>query len=398
MKTFPHIGILAVLLAFSACSWEVCMDEHSAEGGEIGFLPGLSATKAATEYASAADLSALGVFAYFTHGCFAANVSSATPDFMYNQYVERQTDGFWLYSPVRFWPLNTNDKVSFFAYAPYVDETVSGGSNSVFKDKSAAGYPSLTYTVPTDEDKQTDLLAATPLMDQTSESNGGTVKFALKHALTKIAVFVKSNDNIADKKVTAFSIQAAQRGTLTWKTPGDANDAGFNWTYASPAATETFAAANTNLSIPSSTTAEKVSLATFLLLPRGEGNTFSITYTAPGSLSNGTPLTQTITLANQPLPSLDGWKQGNFISYTIGIEKKKITVTAASHPVWNDGGTGTVTGSVVITYAVSPTDPNWGNGGTGTVDGQPVVTHTEQDITEWQPGTSETLDGTETTP
>lgn len=390
MKTSLHIDILMFLLAFTACSLEVCLEELPAERRAIGFSPGFSATKAATEYASAADLSTLGVFASFTHGSFAANVASAIPNFMYNQYIERQTDGFWLYSPVRFWPVNTNDKISFFAYAPYVDEATAGGSNPTFIAKSGTGYPHLTYTVPTTESEQTDLLAATPLMDQTSESNGGTVNFALKHALTKVAVFVKSNDNISGKKVTAFSLQAPQHGTLTWKTPANPNDVGFNWTYAGM---ESFPVANTSISVPSSTTAEKVLLATFLLLPRGEGNTFSITYTAPGSL-----LTQTISLTNQPLPSLDDWKQGSFISYTIGIEKKKITVTAASHPVWNDGGTGTVTGSVVITYAVSSTDPGWGNGGTGMVDGQPVVTHTEQDITIWQPGTSETLDGTETTP
>lgn len=117
--------------------------------------------------------------------------------------------------------------------------------------------------------------------------------------------------------------------------------------------------------------AEKKLLSTFFLLPRGEGSTFSITYTAPGKLSTGATITQTISLAGQPLPSLDQWTQGAFITYTIGIEKKQITVTAATQPTWTDSGKETVTGSYTITYATAPPTPAGGNGGTGTVDGQP---------------------------
>lgn len=119
------------------------------------------------------------------------------------------------------------------------------------------------------------------------------------------------------------------------------------------------------LPCPDTKAAEKKLLSTFFLLPRGEGSTFSITYTAPGKLSTGATITQTISLAGQPLPSLDQWTQGAFITYTIGIEKKQITVTAATQPTWTDSGKETVTGSYTITYATGPADSGWSNGGNG---------------------------------
>ena len=64
-----------------------------------------------------ANLQSMGVFAYFTHGDF--EESSSTPGFMYNQLVSKQMGGNWTYSPVKYWPNNLNDKVSFFAYEPH---------------------------------------------------------------------------------------------------------------------------------------------------------------------------------------------------------------------------------------------------------------------------------------
>ena len=150
------------------------------------------------EYTTTSDLETIGVFAYFTHGNF--NEDAATPNFMYNQLVGKQTDGTWSYSPVKFWPDNsTTDKISFFAYAPYINETT--GSNFFVQDKeSSNGFPMLSYTVPTAENKQIDFLAATPVMNQ----NNGNVSFKLRHTLTKINVYVKSNDDTEGKSVTLF--------------------------------------------------------------------------------------------------------------------------------------------------------------------------------------------------
>lgn len=396
MKTnYLTIMALGLLTALSGCQAEDEATDKPRETIPVGFSGDVSGTRSAKEYGSAADLTAIGVFAYFTNGEF--NAGSSTSNFMYNQRVERQTSGgSWTYSPVKYWPGNTTDKISFFAYAPHVDETTPGGSNPAFKGKTGTGFPTLDYTVPAAENSQVDLLASVPLMNQTHASGNGTIKFAMKHAITKVAVYIKSNDDVTGKKVTAFSITSAKSGTLTYHVPSGTDDQGFSWSYPETDTRETFTAATTDFAVPDTKAAGKKQLATFFLLPRGESSTFSITYTAPGKTSTGAAITQSISLTGQPLPSLDTWVQGTFVTYTIGIEKKQITVTAAAHPTWEDGGNGTVTGSFIITYAESPTDPNWGNGGLGTVDGEFVTTHTQGNRAEWTPDTSESLDGTET--
>ena len=86
-----------------------------------------------------------GVFAYYTQGNYPLTDHSYYPNFMYNQHVywDQETDAgdvipldarYWKYSPLKYWPNDyapgdvgggatgsgRNDKVSFFAYAPYV--------------------------------------------------------------------------------------------------------------------------------------------------------------------------------------------------------------------------------------------------------------------------------------
>lgn len=282
------------------------------------------------------NLSAIGVFAYFTHGDFEA--STATPNFMYNLLVEKSVPGEWGYTPVKYWPNNMTDKLSFFAYAPYVNEE---GSNLSFSKKTDSGYPTLTYTVPSMEADQTDLLVATPLMNQNFETSKGKVTFQLKHALTKVTVYVRSNDNTAGKTITSFSMEGTQSGTLTYHTPVDTSDKGFSWKDL-PSAQKTFTATSTNFPVPDNTADAKKLFATFFLLPHGTEHSFNLSYTYTDDAGSAI----TIHLQNQPLPSPEKWQPGASVSYTIGIEKKaEITVTTDSRPTWIEGDTDKVTGN-----------------------------------------------------
>ena len=79
-----------------------------------------------------------GVFGYYTdNGDYDANTS--IPNFMYNEQVTYSAGGTlatWTYEPVKYWPNEFGDaaqsddldKVSFFAYAPWVDVTVTTGT------------------------------------------------------------------------------------------------------------------------------------------------------------------------------------------------------------------------------------------------------------------------------
>ena len=123
-----------------------------------------------------------GVFAYYTSNS-EFDTNSSIPNFMYNEQVKwDDTKKVWTYEPVKYWPnefgdaANSDDldKVSFFAYAPYVDFTVNTGvpvvkdgekADSVQKKNivgtvknTTSGDPYIKYIVDTDPATSVDLL------------------------------------------------------------------------------------------------------------------------------------------------------------------------------------------------------------------------------------------------
>ena len=114
-----------------------------------------------------------GVFGYYTDNNEYDPL--AIPNFMYNQGVFY--DGStWKYDPVKYWPneygsnaiSDDADKVSFFAYAPYVDVVPSTGKIAGSADEakwgitgmsrnSSSGDPLVKYIVSFDQDKMVDL-------------------------------------------------------------------------------------------------------------------------------------------------------------------------------------------------------------------------------------------------
>lgn len=131
-----------------------------------------------------------GVFAYQTSGNYPSPNTSLAPNFMYNQHVTYSSA--WVYTPLKYWPNQLDgtsstgadtdsqtdpahayniDKVSFFAYAPYVDVTPSTGepknTATNYADgvgitglsaNNETGDPIVSYKVTDDLDKQVDLL------------------------------------------------------------------------------------------------------------------------------------------------------------------------------------------------------------------------------------------------
>lgn len=323
MKT-NYLTAVALGLLTALCGCQAEDDTaHTPQGiVPIGFSGDVSATRAAG-YGSEADLAAIGVFTCFTNGTFSE--SSSTPNFMYNQKVERQADGSWTYAPVKYWPANTTEKLSFFAYAPYVDDAASGGSNPTLSSNVAKGFPTLAYTVPAAESSQVDLLASVPLMNQTYEGTSGSVKFTMKHALTKVNVGIKSEVGIT---VTALSVNnVPATATLTF------TDSGFDWGSYTGTKTvnATFAGGGTAVT---ANAAGAQSLATFFVLPQKASATLSITYT-----QDGTPSIQ-FTKTDIVLPATPtAWEQGMSLGYTLHVKKDgKVTATVGQEWTSESGG------------------------------------------------------------
>lgn len=137
--------------------------------------------------------SGFGVLAYYTEQDNFANTNK--PNFMWNQQVT-YSNSAWSYTPVKYWPTKGGDKVSFFAYAPYV---ASGNANGiVLSDNSVAGAPTATITLPDDLSQTIDFVAAVQMNKTHSESANNNVIFKLKHEMTRVKVQAKLNKLVYD--------------------------------------------------------------------------------------------------------------------------------------------------------------------------------------------------------
>lgn len=202
-----------------------------------------------------------GVFAYHTAGEGADasyNSSTSMPNFMYNERVYWDGTSAWTYSPIKYWPneaaantgvdthtsngattTNGVDKVSFFAYAPYValsetalsgtgitainGRTTSGGTAAPADGNQKGGDPKISYSVGTIGEGvdlcwgvvksattyKTVLTAdqtpteGLPNLDLIKQEVSEKVEFLFKHALTKVKFTIQAAVN-----------QAAAGGTL----------------------------------------------------------------------------------------------------------------------------------------------------------------------------------------
>ncbi len=211
MKTIFRFGLIALAaLAMSSCAKETVVDQVNPDTPiEFGTYLG----RAAQTKGHIADLSdvnyglqgtGFGVYAYYTGQNDMAG--SNTPNYMTNQLVEWEVSK-WVYDPVKYWPNNNNDKVSFFAYAPYT-ETATANITSL-PANTATGYPAIGFKVNETVTEQTDLLYATALENQLKPAKyTDKTTFTFNHALSRVA----------------FSVQLmvdAENGDAT----GDADDA-----------------------------------------------------------------------------------------------------------------------------------------------------------------------------
>ena len=94
----------------------------------------------------------------------------------------------WTYSPIKYWPNNVNDKVSFFAYAPY---------NKDYK----MGETAFEYEVPNDVKEHIDLTwTNSNNIDKTKQGINEKVVFKFQHALAKIGLtYQAATDELASK-------------------------------------------------------------------------------------------------------------------------------------------------------------------------------------------------------
>ena len=243
----------AAVAAFAACSSDdLAVKEQpqvKTEPAAVGFDAYLQRSTTRAGFSGSditlTELKAnhFGVFAYYTNNN--EYDPQSIPNFMYNQKIEWDgANSYWFYDPIMYWPneygsnalSDDNDKVTFFAYAPYVEVVPSTGKIKETGDATkygitamsrniANGDPLIKYLVSFDNDKKVDLLWGVCDEPQWNTVNDGTqiinsvkglpwlnverpqdptalgsltgqkVKFTFKHALAQLNVSV---DTYAD--------------------------------------------------------------------------------------------------------------------------------------------------------------------------------------------------------
>lgn len=257
MKRYLILMTAATLVA--ACS-------NDADEVESGYVPSNNAiaidantddeltTRASGEINDNTTLQAtsIGVFGSYT-GELKYENTTVSPDFMYNQEVKYE-NGSWTYRPVKYWPNDSRDYVSFFAYAPFVENPQSNTEGIIDMSKLYdLGDPWVNYRIAADPwsttSPQVDLLYGQqeltvggnttyiPWLDQQKPTDpvNGKMKFTFRHALACIGdeITIKCTDalktliqdyatiNISQVKIEYKNLTT--KGRLILKSEGEAN-------------------------------------------------------------------------------------------------------------------------------------------------------------------------------
>lgn len=201
MKQNYFMGFIAcAALTMTGCSNDEINDPQQSQGNnaiEFSTYLGRNAQGSRGTETNDASIqtSGFGVLAYYTGQADFADTNK--PNFMWNQQITYdKTNKNWEYTPVKYWSTKVKDKVSFFAYAPYV----KNGKNNVIElsGNSVAGAPTATITLPNDPSQTIDFVAAVQMnkTHDNSASANNNVSFNLKHEMTRVKVQAKLDKSV----------------------------------------------------------------------------------------------------------------------------------------------------------------------------------------------------------
>lgn len=164
----------------------------------------------------------IGIYAYYHDNTTWSN--AAVPNFMWNQQATCLTKGTdFEYSPLKYWPNESNDKVSFIAYFPYTVESPGNPDTPAYPANatglqtllanSASGLPTFNFTVKESVNDQVDFLLTELLPNLPNGTNSVSpssaddrsgltvtdhVRFLFHHMTSKVEFRIVAADNVRD--------------------------------------------------------------------------------------------------------------------------------------------------------------------------------------------------------
>ncbi len=205
-------GSLLLLAAMTACSENEWIEDVQNPYNAIQFSASAGKqTRGVIVDDASIKGTPFGIYAYNTKAnAWKDDVTGADipePNFMKNLAVSYNTGtNAWTYTPTKYWPVDANEKISFFAYWPlelaeganvsdgigaseYANDPVAAVKASVADDANATIFPTLTFTQRTKADGSIDASAMKDFivarsLNQSKQSTSVTLPF--KHVLTRV--------------------------------------------------------------------------------------------------------------------------------------------------------------------------------------------------------------------
>ena len=377
-KKLYFAAIAAVVLATGCGKNEVIKAPAPDQAITFGvYVPKTVTTKAGGEAGTQtiitlgdANKSGFGVFCYYSDNLTNANTndynaetpSNFEPNFMWNQQVKGNGGGSenptqWAYTPLKYWPNEHNtsvtddgiDKLTFFAYAPWVNANKTSGSVesetegiTTLSSNSATGDPTLTYVVPASITNHVDVLYAdaTSLKNLTRPATNYNVSFPFKHALTsvvfRVQTFIDGVNNRNDlsdvgsavDEFTTVTLKEVYFGGASIYPSGTLNIATGVWT---PVAAETKTFSKTDLTQSVTKTKTAITgIEPIMLIPKNESTSYNVRVvydvrTTDNNLSTGSS-TVTNNIKNTLDLTLAAGKK-NIVDLVLGLTTVKVSAT-----------------------------------------------------------------------
>lgn len=213
MKNFlRHLPTALALTALSlSCTSESTDTPEASEPIRFATEIAWPIDRAVTDKTNFTGSDQIGVFAYYQ--------SSGAPDFMNNEQLTTSNGTDWTYSPVKYWPNNTDATLGFYAYSPYQSGLTMSttGSLSCYQIAPTTGTtgnfiptttpPSGSYAV----DGNTDFLFAA-LPEQTKSIS--TLRFSFRHALAKLTCKFSLGTGVTAATITSVAYTVPAQGTV----------------------------------------------------------------------------------------------------------------------------------------------------------------------------------------
>ncbi|MBO7589968.1 MAG: fimbrillin family protein [Prevotella sp.] len=237
MKRYLILMTAATAL-LAACSNDADNEGYEPSNMAIAFEANEegSATRAPGMIVDTEGLKALrqgfGVFGSYT-GRLTYENTTVSPDVMYNQQITWANNA-WAYSPVKYWPNDNRDYVSFFAYAPYEASPRDDGQRCIIdmSKRYDLGDPWINYRLAENPwsttNPQVDLLYGqhemsnnyTSWLDQQKPNDPTNYKvlFTFRHALACIGdeITIKCSPELANL-ITGYATITISQVTINYK-------------------------------------------------------------------------------------------------------------------------------------------------------------------------------------